>query len=193
MNTVTWQWTQADQEAWYQLALDAPEYRDKCRNYQTGWALAGGFLALVAAIGTVSHWLLALGMTLCGAALAFVLAGVFLRLTARQGRRRWFQAQAKDPDIQKCYTLILEPDGVRVVLTNSEHWYRWCVIEQAELLRHGFLRFSIEGQVWHLPPSAFTDTLQRDTFLANFAQLQKSEGAAQVSGGWWRQGQGTVG
>ena len=87
MNTVMWQWTQADQEAWYQLALDEPEYRDKCRNYQTGWALAVGFLGLVAAIRTVSNWLLALVMTLCGAALAFVLAGVFLRLYARQGHR----------------------------------------------------------------------------------------------------------
>ncbi len=189
MHTVTCQWTKEDWDAWYQLALEGAEYRDQFRNYQTGWAIATGFVGLFLSLALrfTSSWLVALGIASFCALVGFALCGAFLLGYARFKRSHWLREVAKE--YQAPWTLVLMPDSLRILMENSEHRYAWHVVEEVQSCSYGFVRLCIEGRVWHLPPSAFSNSIPQGAFLESLQKLRTAAGSSGNPQPWWRQHQ----
>lgn len=185
MNQVTWRWKEEDLVLWYETCPVDENYEKQCRQWRNSWTVVGAGIALfLVRLMTKSGWAL-LGVVLA-AALVYSILGWSLRGDNPSTREQWLREAREEFDPAERYTLTVEPEGLRLSMEGSEHWYRWSNLEAVGVLPSGFLMISIKGMDdhFHIPPSAFADSVQRDTFV----ELLTSHARAtpRGNGSWWR-------
>jgi hypothetical protein len=193
MNTITWRWTEEDWKVWYRSYLEGATYRDQCRQVQTVGAVAGVILGLIIGMRMLTSWLELLGVLLVLGGLGFVVASVYVKVYTRRTIAQQIREGLVQYPVTENYTMILEPEGIRVRLTGSQHLYEWNTLEHLEKVHGEFLWFRIKGQDWYLPPSAFSDAAARVSFLETLERFRVAGGAVPTTAPWWRQSQGSGG
>jgi hypothetical protein len=185
MNQVTWRWKEEDLVLWYQWCPEDETYKKQCRQWQNSWTVVGAGIAfLLVRLMTKSGWAL-LGVVL-GAALVYGILGWSLRRDNPSAREQWLREAREEFDPAEHYTLTLEPEGLRLSMEGSEHWYQWNNLEAVSVLPSGFLAILIKGMDdhFHIPPSAFADPVQRDTFVELLTSHART--TPRANGSWWR-------
>lgn len=189
MNRVTWQWKEEDLVLWYEACPVDETYEKRCRQWRNSWTVVGAGIAFfLVRLMTKSSWAL-LGGAL-GAALVYGILGWSLREDNPSTREQWLREAREEFDAAERYTLTLEPEGLRLSMEGSEHWYQWSNLEVVSVLPSGFLAILIKGMDdrFHIPPSAFADSAQRDAFVEQLASHARI--TPRANGPWWREHSG---
>nr|WP_309689326.1 hypothetical protein [Armatimonas sp.] len=182
MNRVTWQWKEDDLALWYQTCPIDEAYKKRCRQWQNSCTLVAAWIGLSLVRFLAGSGVALLGV-IVGIAAVYGILGWYLRGDNRFVRNQWIRQARKEFDPSECFTLVVEPEGFWILQEGAEDWYARASLVSVNVLPGGFVAILLKGmdEPFTIPPSAFTDTSQRDAFV------QQLTGG---SGPWWRQRSG---